>query len=78
MKTLIKIIFILMVSLTSAYAAEVSYAYDELNRLVKVIYDDGSTIEYTYDAVGNRVTVTESTTSSKNHSEEDVVLQDAS
>ena len=29
------------------------YEYDELNRVKKVIYDDGSYVEYTYDKNGN-------------------------
>lgn len=31
------------------------YEYDDLNRVTKVIYDDGSYVEYTYDANGNIV-----------------------
>lgn len=34
-----------------AYAEE--YEYDDLNRVTKVIYDDGSYVEYTYDRNGN-------------------------
>jgi|GEM_PF-3426409 len=33
----------------------VSYAYDELNRLIKATYADGAAIAYTYDATGNRL-----------------------
>lgn len=33
----------------------VSYAYDELNRLIKTTYADGTTITYMYDATGNRL-----------------------
>jgi YD repeat-containing protein len=32
--------------------------YDELGRLIQVIYEDGKKINYTYDAAGNRITVT--------------------
>jgi YD repeat-containing protein len=35
-----------------------TYIYDELNRLIQVIYEDGRRVTYTYDAVGNRITVT--------------------
>jgi len=31
-----------------------SYEYDALNRLVRVVYDETTIIEYTYDAAGNR------------------------
>jgi len=30
------------------------YVYDELNRLVRIIYEDGRRVTYIYDAVGNR------------------------
>jgi YD repeat-containing protein len=36
----------------SAYAAR--YEYDALNRLTRVLYNETTSIEYTYDAVGNR------------------------
>jgi YD repeat-containing protein len=47
-----------MLSPVAAHAASgsVSYVYDDLGRLVEVVYDDGTTITYTYDAVGNRET----------------------
>jgi YD repeat-containing protein len=35
-----------------------TYIYDELNRLIQVIYEDGRRVTYTYDAAGNRITVT--------------------
>ncbi len=34
------------------------YEYDDLNRVVKVIYDDGGYVEYLYDSNGNIVKVT--------------------
>ncbi len=37
--------------------AETIYTYDELNRLRRVEYEDGSVIEYTYDGAGNRLTL---------------------
>ena len=33
-----------------------TYTYDNLNRLTKVVYDNGTTITYTFDALGNRIT----------------------
>lgn len=39
-----------------AFAANIQYTYDSLNRLIKVDYGNGTTIQYTYDADGNRVT----------------------
>ena len=43
------------------YNAVVSYEYDSLNRVVKVIYDDKNYIQYDYDSNGNitKVTVVE-------------------
>jgi YD repeat-containing protein len=35
-------------------AANVSYVYDELNRIRQAIYDDGKIVNYTYDKAGNR------------------------
>jgi YD repeat-containing protein len=42
---------------TPALAGSSQYTYDNLNRLVQVQYDDGSSIQYTYDAAGNRLTM---------------------
>lgn len=35
----------------------ITYEYDELNRLKRVIYDNGASIIYEYDAAGNIVSV---------------------
>ncbi len=39
-----------------ALSTTAQYTYDNLNRLIKVQYDNGTVIQYTYDAVGNRLT----------------------
>jgi len=41
-----------------------TYTYDSNNRLTKVVYDDGTTVIYSFDALGNRLSkkVTSSTT----------------
>ncbi len=52
---LLSIVFIL--TLTDCVFA-VQYQYDALHRLVKVEYDDGSSVSYTYDGNGNITTTT--------------------
>ncbi len=39
------------------FAETVTYQYDDLYRLIKATYSDGTVIEYTYDAAGNRQSV---------------------
>ena len=51
----ISIVFFLLIS-TSVFAGSVHYTYDNLNRVIRAVYDDGTAIEYTYDASGNRIT----------------------
>lgn len=44
-------------ALHPAYAGQVSYHYDALGRVVRVVYPNGVIVDYTYDAAGNRITV---------------------
>lgn len=46
---------LLLISATVTAAS--NYSYDDLNRLTKVVYDDDSSISYTYDASGNLLSV---------------------
>lgn len=46
---------LLLLLAASASADPVNYQYDDLNRLERVEYADGTTILYGYDEVGNRV-----------------------
>ena len=39
-----------------AFATDVKYSYDSLNRLIRTDYSNGIRVEYTYDEVGNRLT----------------------
>jgi YD repeat-containing protein len=38
-----------------ALGGTAQYTYDNLGRLIQVVYDNGATIVYTYDAAGNRI-----------------------
>lgn len=40
------------------FAATVNYTYDDLNRLTRVDYSSGNSIEYSYDEIGNRTALT--------------------
>jgi YD repeat-containing protein len=46
-----------VVFLLASGAWAITYEYDELNRLKRVIYDNGTSIIYEYDAAGNIVSV---------------------
>lgn len=45
---------------SSANADTVQYQYDVFGRVVRVIYNSGATIDYTYDAAGNRTQIVRS------------------
>lgn len=49
-----KIIYTLALLFASMQTFAQTYTYDNLNRLTKVLYDNGTTITYTFDALGNR------------------------
>jgi YD repeat-containing protein len=51
----ITVIGLFFTSVLTSYAETVNYIYDELNRLKRVEYGDGSVVEYTYDKAGNRL-----------------------
>ncbi len=53
-----QLLFVAMgLALTSPSNAA-NYVYDDLNRLIKVIYDSGKTLDYSYDAGGNILSIT--------------------
>jgi YD repeat-containing protein len=54
----IVLIGLVVVSFSTSYAETTNYIYDELNRLIRVEYGDGSVVEYTYDKAGNRIQMT--------------------
>ena len=49
-----KALYILALLFATLQTFAQSYTYDNLNRLTKVVYDNGTTITYTFDALGNR------------------------
>jgi YD repeat-containing protein len=53
-KLIVCAVFLFLLLATSVLAGTAQYTYDSLDRLVQVQYDDGTTIQYTYDAAGNR------------------------
>ena len=56
MKTTIKYLIILIGITANAQLQQetTNYSYDNLNRLVQVVFKDGSTKNYVYDDLGNR------------------------
>jgi YD repeat-containing protein len=51
----IVVIGLFFTSVLISYAETINYVYDELNRLVRVEYEDGTVVEYIYDKTGNRL-----------------------
>lgn len=51
-------ILLFLIFATVSVAGTILYQYDSLNRLIKATYPDGTVIQYTYDAAGNRLTKT--------------------
>ena len=49
-----RILYILALLFATLQTFAQTYTYDNLNRLTKVVYDNGVTVSYTYDALGNR------------------------
>ena len=58
MKKVIIIFFSLILLVLNCIAQVTSYQYDDLNRLTRADYGNGTIINYTYDANGNRLTET--------------------
>ncbi len=60
MKNLIRILFLIPITLFAQdwHEEQRSYEYDNLNRLVKVVFHNGIVYEYQYDNLGNRLAKT--------------------
>ena len=63
MKRIINILVIVFATVVASAQTSVSYTYDDLNRLTEVNYSNGVKVKYTYDALGNRMTRTVTTSS---------------
>lgn len=51
-------LFISLSAINPVWAGSASYSYDSLGRVISINYDDGTTITYSYDNTGNRITRT--------------------
>ncbi len=49
------VVSLIFISFNTSYAQTVNYVYDELNRLIRVEYEDGSGVKYIFDKAGNRL-----------------------
>ena len=50
-----KLLYTLAILFATLQTFAQTYTYDSNNRLTKVVYDDGTTVTYTFDALGNRL-----------------------
>src|SRR4030042_2777559 len=56
--SLVLVAFVVLVGLAMpCFADTITYEYDDLYRRTKARYSDGTVIQYTYDAAGNRRTL---------------------
>lgn len=60
-KYILCLLIVLMILGQALVSNAVKYEYDALNRLVRVTYDNGATINYQYDKGGNITKITSST-----------------
>ena len=67
--------FITIAMLSAGTTGAENYEYDKLNRVTKVIYEDGSYVTYEYDANGN-ITHTEVYDASNEESDDDTGSDD--
>ena len=54
MKQIISVLIVTASICSTFCLASIQYDYDTQHRLIRVVYEDGTTIEYEYDASGNR------------------------
>jgi YD repeat-containing protein len=56
-KPLVWLILFCLLITSPCLAGTAQYTYDNLGRLIQMVYDNGATIVYTYDAAGNRTSM---------------------
>ncbi len=56
--TCVFVVLLMIMSSALSFADTITYTYDDLNRLTTMDYGNGTTTTYTYDAAGNRLTMT--------------------
>lgn len=49
------VLLAILATLQASAQSKVSYTYDDNNQLTQVVYSNGTTVKYTYDALGNRL-----------------------
>ncbi len=54
------IVLILLMAVSASFAETINYSYDDMFRLIKAEYEDGTVVEYVYDNLGNRLVKTTS------------------
>ena len=57
-RLLYTLVLLLFATLQTFAQSKVTYQYDENYRLTKVMYANGTTVAYTYDELGNRLSKT--------------------
>ncbi|MGH8176263.1 MAG: fibronectin type III domain-containing protein, partial [Steroidobacter sp.] len=55
------ILFVLLAAPLTAQSASATYGYDSKGRVSSITYDDGTVVDYLYDANGNRTSATRTT-----------------
>jgi YD repeat-containing protein len=56
LKMVVIISIFVCLAVPAALAESITYTYDLMNRLTQVQYNDGTTVTYSYDKMGNRLT----------------------
>lgn len=58
---IITVLLLVLVAVGTCWSSVITYSYDDLNRLTRVDYSGGDFVAYSYDELGNRITLTAQT-----------------